>query len=49
LSRPTGPKELFTMLAMEQAAITATKKREVLCTKHSHHCVFVRLVPTNTT
>jgi len=27
LSRPTGPNELFTMLAMEQAAITGTKKK----------------------
>lgn len=27
LSRPTGPKELFTILAMEQAAITGTKNR----------------------
>jgi hypothetical protein len=28
LSRPTGPKELFTMLAIEQAAITEKKKKE---------------------
>jgi hypothetical protein len=45
LSRPTGPKELFTILAMEQAAITGTKNG-VLCKRHSHYCVFV-LLPHN--
>lgn len=29
LSKPTGPKELLTMLAMEHAAITVNKKKEL--------------------
>ena len=40
LSRPTGPKELFTILAMEQAAITGTKK-EAHCEKGVHITVFL--------
>lgn len=48
LSRPTGPKELFTILAMEQAAITGTNKQKMHCEKDVHITVFVLWVPPNT-
>lgn len=42
LSRPTGPRELLTMLAMDDAAMTAKQRRLLLATlKHllyGHTC-----------